>query len=40
MRTVPSERFLEEARKMYRLLIDLMGAADVREDGMGFPELW
>ncbi|MCA1054289.1 hypothetical protein LCM10_04755 [Rossellomorea aquimaris] len=37
------DSFLEEGRKMYRLLIDLMGAADVREDGLGFlsyGEIW
>ncbi|OIU73182.1 hypothetical protein BHE18_15000 [Rossellomorea aquimaris] len=37
------DSFLEEGRKMSRLLIDLMGAADVREDGLGFVsygEIW
>jgi hypothetical protein len=35
--------FLEESRKMYRLVIDMMGEADVREDGLGFlsyGEIW
>ncbi|QWC23604.1 hypothetical protein KJK41_04375 [Bacillus haikouensis] len=37
------DSFLEEGRKMYRLLIDLMRAADMREDGLGFlsyGEIW
>jgi hypothetical protein len=35
--------FLEESRKMYRLVIEMMGAAEVREDGLGFlsyGEIW
>jgi hypothetical protein len=35
--------FIEESRKMHRLVIDLMGSADVREDGLGFlsyGEIW
>jgi hypothetical protein len=37
------DSFLEEGRKVYWLVIDLMGAADVREDGLGFlsyGEIW
>jgi hypothetical protein len=37
------DSFLEESRKMYQLVIDMMGAADVREDGLGFlsyGEIW
>jgi hypothetical protein len=37
------DSFLEEGRKVYRLVIDMMGAADVREDGLGFlsyGEIW
>jgi hypothetical protein len=37
------DSFVEEGRKVYRLLIDLMGAADVREDGLRFlsyGEIW
>jgi hypothetical protein len=35
--------FLEESRKMYRLVIEMMGAAEVREDWLGFlsyGEIW
>jgi hypothetical protein len=30
------DSFLEEGRKVYRLVIDMMRAVDVREDGLGF----
>jgi hypothetical protein len=40
---VAGDSFLDECRMVYRLVIDLMGAADVREDGLGFlsyGEIW
>ncbi|MEL3971142.1 hypothetical protein AAEO50_02530 [Rossellomorea oryzaecorticis] len=37
------DSFLEEGRKVYQLVIDMMGEADMREDGLGFlsyGEIW
>ncbi|MGR3764119.1 hypothetical protein [Rossellomorea sp. NS-SX7] len=37
------DSFIEESRKLYRLVIDMVGAVEVREDGLGFlsyREIW
>jgi hypothetical protein len=37
------DSFLEEGRRVYQIVIDMMGAADVREDGLRFlsyGEIW